>query len=291
MGVRLNANSVKTIGLIYIQTKDNKEQKLALMQEDITGLSHLESESLGLLGAGADSGVRNLEVDTETDKDAIAHAKQNIEISKGIKEGTLNPYVYRGEHGYASYFAQTEDDIRAKKFSGTLGPVRAPTFIRNTTRVDYNPELCKDYYETGWCSFGDSCIFIHDRGDYKPGWMLDQEYDKEMKKKMRKAMGEQVSDDSSNYEIHSQSDNEGELDSDGLPLKCRICEQFFTAPVMTPCAHCFCEKCALQHYTTESGCFICGKPTNGIFNDAPKVDAKSRKMKKLMEQKEKEGED
>lgn len=54
---------------------------------------------------------------------------------------------------------------------GTLGHIRAPTFLRTTTtRIDYNPELCKDYYVAGRCSYGDSCIFIHDRGDYKSGW-------------------------------------------------------------------------------------------------------------------------
>jgi RING finger protein 113A len=107
----------------------------------------------------------------------------NIEISKALKEGSLKSGVYRGQNGYMNYFEQTESDIRQKIFSGTLGPVRAPTFIRNTTRVDYNPELCKDFYETGKCGFGDSCIFIHDRSDYKPGWMLDQEFEKEQKKK------------------------------------------------------------------------------------------------------------
>lgn len=33
-------------------------------------------------------------------------------------------------------------------------------------------EICKDYKETGYCSFGDSCKFIHDRGDYKSGWEI-----------------------------------------------------------------------------------------------------------------------
>lgn len=30
------------------------------------------------------------------ENDAIEHARQNIEITKGIKEGRLNPNVYRG---------------------------------------------------------------------------------------------------------------------------------------------------------------------------------------------------
>ncbi len=26
----------------------------------------------------------------------------------------------------------------------------------------------------GYCGFGDSCIYIHDRGDYKTGWELEE---------------------------------------------------------------------------------------------------------------------
>lgn len=39
-----------------------------------------------------------------------------------------------------------------------------------TSTIDYNPELCKDYKETGRCNFGDTCLYIHDRTDYKSGW-------------------------------------------------------------------------------------------------------------------------
>ena len=77
-----------------------------------------------------------------------------------------------------------------------------------------------------------------------------------------------------NYEILSEK-SQGELDSDGLPIVCRICEQIFTSPIVTTCNHYFCEKCALQHYAQTSNCFICEKPTNGIFNEAPKLLSKS----------------
>jgi hypothetical protein len=63
-----------------------------------------------------------LEVDTEREFDAIEMAKKNIEISKGIKEGVLDPRVYRGEKGYANYFELSEDDIKHKSYTGTLGP-------------------------------------------------------------------------------------------------------------------------------------------------------------------------
>lgn len=34
------------------------------------------------------------------------------------------------------------------------GPIRAPTNLRQTVRWDYAPDICKDYKETGFCTFG-----------------------------------------------------------------------------------------------------------------------------------------
>ena len=43
-----------------------------------------------------ESATRSLEVDTDVNQDAIAHARMNIEISKALKEGSLKSGVYRG---------------------------------------------------------------------------------------------------------------------------------------------------------------------------------------------------
>ena len=48
--------------------------------------------------------TKHIEIDTAYDRDAIAKAKENIVISKGIREGKLDPKVYRGLHGYQNYF-------------------------------------------------------------------------------------------------------------------------------------------------------------------------------------------
>ena len=107
-----------------------------------------------------------------------------MKITQAINDGEINPNVYRGKNGYANYHTLTEDQLRKKAFSGTLkGPVKAPSHVRSTTRIDHNPERCKDYYEHGYCGFGDTCIFIHDRGDYKSGHQLDMEYEQALKKK------------------------------------------------------------------------------------------------------------
>lgn len=41
--------------------------------------------------------------------------------------------------------------------NATKGPIRAPTFLRATCRFDYQPDICKDYKETGFCGYGDNC--------------------------------------------------------------------------------------------------------------------------------------
>lgn len=37
----------------------------------------------------------------------------------------------------------------AEKGSGAHGPLRASTNVRMTVRFDYQPDICKDYKETG----------------------------------------------------------------------------------------------------------------------------------------------
>lgn len=61
--------------------------------------------------------------------------------------------------------------------------MKALTNLRSTIRIDHNPALCKDYHDTGYCVFGNSCIYIHDRGDYKTGWQLEEDWEKEQKEK------------------------------------------------------------------------------------------------------------
>jgi len=60
---------------------------------------------------------------------------------------------------------------------------------------------------------------------------------------------------------------------------------------VTTCNHYFCEKCALAHYAEEATCFVCGKNTNGIFNEAKKVELKVRELKRKTEQETREDQD
>ena len=84
--------------------------------------------------------------------------------------------IYRGQAGYTQY-TEKKDTAAGNASSGMVrkGPVRASANLRRTIRWDYEPCICKDWNETGFCGFGDSCKFLHDRTDYKHGWQLDRE--------------------------------------------------------------------------------------------------------------------
>merc|ERR1739848_694233 len=43
------------------------------------------------------------------------------------------------------------------------GPSRISSHIRSSKRFDYQPDICKDYKETGYCGYGEACKFLHDR--------------------------------------------------------------------------------------------------------------------------------
>ena len=71
-----------------------------------------------------------------------------------------------------------EHTIGAEKGTGIHGPLRANVHARVSVRFDYQPDVCKDYKETGFCGYGDACKFVHDRSDYKSGWEMERVSDR-----------------------------------------------------------------------------------------------------------------
>ncbi|XP_043474512.1 E3 ubiquitin-protein ligase RNF113A [Leptopilina heterotoma] len=199
-----------------------------------------------------------LEIETELDKDAQAIFEKAQKINAEL-EGKEDDKIYRGINNYAQYFKK-KDSAAGNASSGMVrkGPIRAPANLRATVRWDYQPDICKDYKETGFCGFGDSCKFLHDRSDYKLGWQLEREAAASGNKN-----DSDNDDDDGKYEIDS--------DEETLPFKCFICRNSFTRPVVTKCKHYFCEPCALEHYKKSKRCFICNVPTNGVFNPAKEL--------------------
>ncbi|KAF8379681.1 hypothetical protein HHK36_029125 [Tetracentron sinense] len=188
-----------------------------------------------------------LETETDFSRDARAIRervlKQADEALKGKTKTSGDDKVYKGIHGYTDYKAgfRREQTVSGEKASGAHGPLRASAHIRASTRFDYQPDICKDYKETGYCGFGDSCKFMHDRGDYKSGWQMEREWEEAEKTRKRNlALGGDDSDE------ERDGDQKDEDDDDSLPFACFICRQPFVDPVATKCKHYFCEHCALK---------------------------------------------
>ncbi|KAF5811515.1 putative transcription factor C3H family [Helianthus annuus] len=209
------------------------------------------------------------ETDFSTDARAIRERvlKQADEALKRKGDAGNGEKLYKGIHGYTDYKAgfRREQTVASEKAGGSHGPLRASAHIRVSARFDYQPDICKDYKETGYCGYGDSCKFMHDRGDYKSGWQMEQEWDEAEKARKRKLAMKGDDDDD------EDDDQEDDDDEDGLPFACFICRQPFVDPVVTKCKHYFCEHCALKHHAKKKKCYVCNQPTLGIFNTAHEI--------------------
>ncbi|XP_050279426.1 zinc finger CCCH domain-containing protein 1-like isoform X2 [Quercus robur] len=209
-----------------------------------------------------------LETETDFSRDARAlrerSLKQAEEALKGKGKSSGDEKLYRGINGYTDYKAgfRREQTVASEKAGGAHGPLRASAHIRVSARFDYQPDICKDYKETGYYGYEDSCKFMHDRGDYKSGWQMEKEWDEAEKVRKRNlALGLDDEDDG------GVDPGEEDDDDDSLPFACFICRQPFVDAIVTKCKHYFCEHCALKN----KKCFVCNKPTLGIFNTAHEI--------------------
>lgn len=133
-----------------------------------------------------------------------------------------------------------EDFKKAKEKKKKYGPLKGNSNLVSSIIFDYKPDVCKDYFETGICGYGDNCKFAHIREDYKKGWEK-QEEEEEVKK-----------------------------EEEEISFKCFICRNDFQDPIITKCNHYFCEKCAIKYYDggKNTKCAICKEETMGVFNTA-----------------------
>jgi RING finger protein 113A len=148
------------------------------------------------------------------DYDLEAGGSTQIE-GKRVKlneDGDIDDGMYHGQKGYLTTINKRPDMMDTKM---KTGPIRATANIRTITLVDYQPDVCKPYKETGFCGYGDSCKFMHDRGDYLAGWQLD---------KLDPVEAREI---------------EQEVEED-VPFACIICRKEFTDPIVTKCGHYFC---------------------------------------------------
>ena len=194
-----------------------------------------------------------------------------------------NDGTYKGAAGYQS-FIQKNPNAPTR----TVGPVKAPTNIRTITATDFAPDVCKDYKQTGFCGFGDSCKFLHAREDYKQGWELDKDWEK---------VGDKAKRSGKAVKSLAEAEDSEEEDAalEGIPFACIICKKPYTNPIITKCGHYFCEACALQRYRKSPSCAACGAGTGGVFNGAKNLkkilDRKRERARKRREKAKEAGEE
>ncbi|KAI0745290.1 hypothetical protein C8Q76DRAFT_605352 [Earliella scabrosa] len=200
-----------------------------------------------------------LEILEGDEAEALLAKRRRSERKDGEDEEEQVPDdgLYRGQKAYQSHIRKSKEVPKAMR----VGPQRSTnSTIRTVTIVDYQPDVCKDYKETGYCGYGDTCKFLHDRGTYLAGWQLDK-----LAANPRKDAAEDASDTDS--------------DDEDVPFACLICRKPYTDPVVTRCEHYFCSACAIKRFARTPKCAACGAPTGGIFNRADKVIAKLKKAK------------
>lgn len=194
----------------------------------------------------------------ESSQDSLS-AKQLLGTTRakpGIGGDAQRNGSYKGAANYQSFIQKNSNAPNRQ-----VGPVKAPTNIRTITVTDFAPDVCKDYKQTGFCGFGDSCKFLHAREDYKQGWELDKDWEIGTKGKKPSAGAKKVADNGD-----ASEDDDAALE--GIPFACIICKKPYTYPIITKCGHYFCEKCALQRYKKTPACAACGAGTGGVFNNA-----------------------
>ncbi|KAL9945209.1 RNA-splicing factor [Verticillium nonalfalfae] len=202
----------------------------------------------------------------DEDAKGAMSSKNLLGSTRAAPDGT-----YKGLANKTS-FVQRNPDAPSR----TVGPIKAPTNIRTITVIDYTPDTCKDYKQTGFCGFGDNCKFLHAREDYKQGWQLDKEWEDVAKGK--KNLGGTIVADANRNKVADDDDEEEDAMLENIPFACIICREPYKSPVVTRCGHYFCEPCALKRYRKDPTCAACGSGTSGVFNSASR-------LKKLLDRK------
>ncbi len=260
----------KNGGIVTAISSDKKLSKLPAAAADIEPTKYTGDRS------GRIESVNDATKQLNWFDEAAGDAKLNSKSLPGTKTARSNVAsssttadnhdgTYKGSSNYATFITKNPNAPKRQ-----VGPLKAPTNIRTITVTDFAPDVCKDYKQTGFCGFGDSCKFLHAREDYKQGWELDRDWEIGTKGKRQQQPGARKKDEG--------EDGDDDAALEGIPFACIICKEPYTNPIVTRCGHYFCEKCALQRYRKNPACAACGAGTGGVFNIA-------KGLKKLLDKK------
>lgn len=130
--------------------------------------------------------------------------------------------------------SETKDIVTAKD-DDEVEPEAKPVVL--TTTVDYQPDVCKDFWQTGYCGYGDTCKFLHIRDELRQKVPVKKDW--QVKQKTSETPS-------------------------SLPFKCILCKDDYKLPVLTECHHLFCKQCYRNRYHSNKTCAICHKDVLGV---------------------------
>lgn len=113
-------------------------------------------------------------------------------------------------------------------------------YIQTTIIVDYNRAVCKDFKETGYCGYGDNCIYLHDRSD---SYLVKGGKSKGWKDK---------------EEVVKPTEPPPDPD-------CKLCKRAMSGKVaVLSCSHRFCKACFDRYWKQHSLCPHCSAPIDTV---------------------------
>jgi hypothetical protein len=183
----------------------------------------------------------------------------NVPMKRSLRTSTNVGLGFENGDGHTKIITSKEEKKRGQEDSqptqplpetiSQLGPQKSSSKPpsnnqKYAVRFDYKADRCKDFTDTGYCGFGDSCVFLHDRSEYKTSWELDAEFEAQQ---------------ASKPEATKES-----VDYDKICLICKKDEMI--QPKMLPeCRHQFCAECISNRLRLKLKCPNCKKSVIGTL--------------------------
>lgn len=138
------ASKRKGLGVLGAQSAGYKSKRTKVDSD-----SEEEDDGLGVA-------AKDFRVNFSTSTAANATG-QSEEVRSGDDAARITDLLQKDDglyHGSKNYKSQLPTG------SSKYGAVAGPSNVRTITITDYQPDVCKDYKETGFCGFGDTCKFV-----------------------------------------------------------------------------------------------------------------------------------